>query len=87
MASKQTGSHRICLPSEIWWLNPLVYHFARELFFFFFFFFLRFYGLWLVCFVCRGLFALPLGVFGGLCSEILVIPGHLYFFLYNTWNF
>ena len=48
-------------------------------------------GSWLPCFsllcgvctACLGLFALPLGIFGRLCSVIVALPGRL---LYNFAN-
>ena len=37
-----------------------------------------------MCTLCNGVFALPFGVIGGLCSVIVALPGHLlYYFPYN----
>ena len=33
-----------------------------------------------VCDICPGMFTLPLGVIGRLCSVIVALSGHLYYF-------
>ena len=36
-----------------------------------------------LCAICCGLFALPFGVIGRLCSVIVALPGHLYYILWS----
>ena len=45
-----------------------------------------FFSLCELCAVCRGLFAFPICAIGRLCAVIIVLPGHISYYLSNTFT-